>query len=550
MLPASAVDPEIRQQWRENGYWQDISLDQALSHAAKRFADAPLNIHSDVRPAQVTLAELRKRGLVLAGALQKRGIGSGDVVALQLPNWIEAALVYQAAAAIGAVILPIVPIFGEAELGFILRDARARVLFIPGVWRGTDYVERVQRMGETPELRAVVVVAGDLESVAAGGGSPSEFLTWDHFLADSGPYTPNPTNPDAPAFMVYTSGTTANPKGVIHSSNSLLAEVTQSYPEGDDTIRVLSPYPAGHIAGALGVLAHLVAGRPTVLFDVWDPVAAVGYIESQRITSTAGTPYHYLGLLDAAEATNSDLSSLRACGTGGATVPESLVARAERLNIHLFRRYGMSEHPTVTQGDDSDPLDLRMTTDGRARPGVEVRIVDDEGRDVAPGTSGEVATRGPDMFMGYTDPEQTCAAILPGGWYLSGDIGVFDERQCLTIVDRKKDIIIRGGENISSREIEDLMLRIAGVAEAAAVGMPDERLGERVCIYIIVEPDTHVDLLSVQTAFASFGVARQKTPERVIVAQAFPRTAAGKIRKVDLRRTLRQEFAMEKRNNG
>jgi acyl-CoA synthetase (AMP-forming)/AMP-acid ligase II len=535
------LDASIKQRWRAAGYWPDIALDAALDRAAQSQPHARLTIHSANRPADETLASLRRGGLRIASALRELGLKSGDVVALQLPNWIETALIYQAAAALGCVILPIVPIFGPTELGFILRNSRARALFIPSNWRKVDYVERFRAAGNCPDLNDVVVV---------GGPAPKGFLDWDALQSGSEAFAPANPAPDDPAFMVYTSGTTAEPKGVIHTSNTLLAEVFQSYPPEDTTARVLSPYPAGHIAGALGILAHAVAGRPTVLFDTWDPIAAVGYIASNPITHTAGTPFHYLGLLDAAEAQGSDLSSLRSCGTGGATVPESLVERAERLGVHLFRRYGMTEHPTVTQGADGDPLHRRMTTDGRARAGVELRIVDDDGNDLPSGAPGEVATRGPDMFVGYSDPALTKAAMLPGGWYLSGDIGIIDADGCLTIVDRKKDIVIRGGENISSREIEDLVLRVPGVSEAAAVGMPDARLGERICVYVIIRDGVVLDLAAVQAAFTSFGVARQKTPERLIVATDLPRTAAGKIKKAELREDLRREAAQVENSLG
>lgn len=525
----------IEEQWRRQGYWRDIGLGEGFRQAAAQSPDATLRIHSTERPALVPLGELHARGLRLAGALHASGLRQGDVIALQLPHWEEAALVYQAAAALGCVILPVVPIFAEAELGFILRDAKARALFVPNVWRKVDYLERVRRIGGAPDLDLVVVV-GDRPP-------PGEFMAWDDLVARHGDVPPYAVQPDDPAFMVYTSGTTADPKGVIHSSNTLLAEVFQSYPPGGAAARVLSPYPAGHVAGSLGVLAHAVAGCPTVLFDVWNPAAAAEAIEREAITHTAGTPFHYLGLFDAAEAANRNLSSLRSCGTGGATVPESLVARAERLGVHLFRRYGMTEHPTVTQGADEDPLVLRMTTDGHPRDGIELRIVDDEGNDLPPGEAGEVTTRGPDMFMRYTDPALTEAAHLPGRWYLSGDIGRIDEQGCLTIVDRKKDIIIRGGENISSREIEDLVLRLPGVSEVAAVGMPDARLGERVCVYVLGVPGLALTVADLQRAFASFGVARQKTPERVVIVTDPPRTAAGKIKKAELRKTLLLEFS-------
>lgn len=526
----SHIPRELRDAWRASGYWRDMTLNDAFDAAAARRPDALLTIHGQAGPVDIRLRDLRDRGRKLAGALHGCGVNPGDVIAILLPNGVETALAYQAAATLGCVILPIVPIYGSHELSFVLRDCGAKLLFVPNNWRNTNFLDRVRALKDVPALETVVVV---------GEGDCGEFLAWGSFVQRGGDCPAPATGADDPAFMVYTSGTTANPKGVLHSANSLLAEVWQSYPDDDPDSRVMSPYPAGHVAGALGVLAHAAAARRVVLFETFDAQAAVHAIASEGITHTAGTPFHYLALLDAADVAGHSVNSLRAGGTGGATVPESLVARAERAGIHLFRRYGMSEHPTVTQGADGDPLHLRMTTDGRVRPGVEIRIIDDNGHDCETGQDGEVVTRGPDMFMGYSDPQIDAQAWLPGGWFLSGDIGRIDAGGHLAITDRKKDIIIRGGENISSRDVEDLLLRMDGVREAAVVGYPDERLGERICACLIVADGVAITLDDVTAAFRQFGAARQKTPERIILAQDLPRTAAGKIRKADLRRDLR-----------
>lgn len=521
---------ELQRLWRAQGFWRDISLGAAFEAAAARAPEAMLTIHGADQAESISLGELRERGIRLAGALSALGLTAGDVVAIQLPNSLENCLLYQAAAALGCVILPIIPVYGPRELGFILRDCRAKILFIPDSWRKIDFMQRVRDMSVTPDLQKVVVV----------GTNPAEFLSWQEFEAGAAPMYARGISPDAPAFMVYTSGTTANPKGVLHSANGLLAEVWQGYPDDDPESRILSPYPAGHIAGALAILAHGAAARRAVIFETFEASAAVRYIEEEAISHTSGTPFHYLALLDAAEAFGCNVGSLRACGTGGATVPETLVSRAEAAGIHLFRRYGMSEHPTVSQGADGDTLAERMTTDGRLRPGVEVRIVDDLGEDVASGREGEVATRGPDMFLGYLDPAVDAECWLPGGWFLSGDIGRLDAAGFLTITDRKKDIIIRGGENISSREVEELLLQVPGVREAAAVGFPDDRLGERVAAFVTVGVGATVDLPLVEDVFRAAGAARQKTPERLFIVADFPRTAAGKVRKSDLRHQTRE----------
>ena len=521
----------LEQGWRAAGLWRDLTLDQAFAATAAARPDARLLIHSAERPTIAPLADIRAKGVRLARSLYALGVRPGDVVAVQLPNWIETAILYQAIARLGCVIMPVIPIYGEHELTHILNDSRAAALFVPERWRKTDYVERVRKLGDTPYLKAVVIV---------GNEAPAGMVSWSAFTdLDAQPPEPVADAP-APGFMVYTSGTTAAPKGVLHSANGMLSEIWQTSMSSGGAVRRLSPFPAGHVAGALSLIGHAALGETTVLFDTWDPKAAAELVARERITHLSGTPYHYMSLLDAQEASGADFSSLTDCGGGGATVPESLVARAERQGVHFYRRYGMSEHPTVTRGSSAAPLQQRMMTDGPPAPGCEVRILDDDGRDLPVGREGEVTTRGPELFLGYTDPALTAESILPGRWFRTGDIGRMDENGCLTITDRKKDIIIRGGENISSREVEDLVMRLPGVLEVAAVAMPDPVLGERVCAFIRARDGTSLSVEQVDQAFREFGVARQKTPEKLVVLDEFPRTASGKVRKADLRAMLRE----------
>jgi acyl-CoA synthetase len=528
----NAVNNPMADQWRTLGLWPGTTLDRAFAATAAAFPTRALHIGSATRASVSTVAELHTDGVALAGALHHHGVRRGDVIAMQLPHWRESALLYRAAAALGAVIMPIVPIYAEAELDFLLRDSRAAILFVPGTWRGTDHAARLARLAPLPDLKAIVIV---------GDTATAPHIGWDTFAAHSTAMPAPDWQPDDPAFLVYTSGTTAAPKGVIHSSNSLLAEIAQApRPADGGEKRTLSPYPAGHVAGSLAIFGHAISGDTTFIFDAWDAPAAARAIAEQRVIATSGTPFHYASLFDAADASGADLSSLTFCGTGGAGVPESLVARAEAIGVRLFRRYGMSEHPTVSQGRFDDPFTQRMQTDGHLLPGCEVRILDDDDADLPTGADGEIVTRGPDMFLGYTDASLNAAAFLPGGWFRSGDIGRLGADGTLTITDRKKDIIIRGGENLSARDIEEHLLSLPGVLEAAAVAMPDERLGEKVCAYVILRPGAALTLADIDTAFRQRGVARQKTPERLIIAADLPRTPAGKIMKAALRTQLKQ----------
>jgi len=345
-------------------------------------------------------------------------------------------------------------------------------------------------------------------------------------------------SPDDLAILIYTSGTTADPKGVRHSHRTLLAELNAAPPVAETAV-ALSPWPPGHIAGVLGLGRFWLKGMHTVLMERWDAHDAARLIAEHQIAATSGTPFHLSSLLDAAEADGVDITCLTDYLAGATMIPPSLIARCEARGLHTYRSYGMSEHPTISRGDPSDPLDKRLNTDGRLCPGVEVVIVDDDGQPVATGVAGEILSRGPERFLGYTDTETNAASILPGGWLRTGDIGRLDADGFLSISDRKKDVIIRGGENIASREVEDLLLMLDGVRDVAVVGAAHPTLGEQVCAFLVLHPEARIGLAEIDAHFRAKGVARQKTPERLEIVDDLPRNAAGKVLKPVLRGRLR-----------
>jgi acyl-CoA synthetase (AMP-forming)/AMP-acid ligase II len=280
----------------------------------------------------------------------------------------------------------------------------------------------------------------------------------------------------------------------------------------------------------------LVHGSPTVVQETWDPARAAALVDEHALTYGVGAPVMLAGLLDQRAKGTATLATLREFMVGAANVPPALVHRAEAAGLPAYRCYGSSEHPTISTGIAGDPLAKRATTDGRLIAGNEVRLVDDAGNDVPDGAEGEIASRGGELFLGYTDPALDRDAFLPGRWFRTGDIGRLDADGYLTVTDRKKDIIIRGGENISSKEVEDVLAEHPAVLEAAAIGLPDERLGERVCAVVVLAAGRTLDLDEVREHFAASGLAKQKTPERVEVATELPRTPAGKVQKFVLRR--------------
>ncbi|MFL0413688.1 MULTISPECIES: AMP-binding protein [Sphingomonas] len=511
----------------------DRPLISAFREGAARFPDAMLTVSSAQRAGTHRLADITAQGLRFAAGLRARGIGAGDIVAVQLPAWAEWMIACVGIAHSGAAMLPIVSIYGAKELGFILRQSGAKLLVTPDRWRSADYAQVLAACGDLPALGAHVVI---------GDAVPAGAVDWRDMLLDPAATPPTACDPDALAMLVYTSGTTADPKGVCHSSRSLLSELAAvaHARRGIEEI-ILSPWPPGHVAGACTMMRFLTQGRALVLMDQWDPAEAAMLIERHRVSSASFTPFHLAGILDAADCVGRDLSSLVNCLVGAAPVPPTLIERCAARGLSTFRSYGSSEHPTVTTGYPDDPMHKRLTTEGRAMTGSRMRFVDDAGDDVPPGANGEIVTRGPELFTGYFDPSLNAAAMLPDGWYRTGDIGHLDRDGYLVISDRKKDIIIRGGENISSREVEDVLLADPMVQEAAVVACPDARMGEIVCAFITPRPGARVNLESVRAHFADAGIARQKTPERVIIVDALPRNTTGKVLKHELRARVRRD---------
>tara|TARA_R110002020_G_scaffold77613_8_gene195913 strand:- start:13813 stop:15078 length:1266 start_codon:yes stop_codon:yes gene_type:complete len=417
--------------------------------------------------------------------------------------------------------LPIVTIYGPKELGFILRQSGAKWLFTPDRFRNIDYSNIVANCHDLLGLERHIVIGPDFEALEAEGPISK----------------PVSADPEDLALLVFTSGTTADPKGVMHSARGLLAELEtmRIMRGGADDDAVISPWPPGHVAGALSMYRYLCQGSPLVLMDHWDPALAAELVESHRVTSSSGTPFHLSGMMAAAEANGHDLSSLRQYLVGAAPVPPSLIEACQRQGLAVYHCYGSSEHPTVTSGVVDDPLDKQLHTEGRAIVGSEMRFVDDDGKDVPSGEEGEICTRGPELFIGYLDPVLNESAFLPGGWYRSGDIGRLDAEGFLLITDRKKDIIIRGGENISSKEVEAVLLRLDAVADAAVVAAPDERMGEVVRACLVLSPGAAITLEDIRAHFAATGIAKQKTPERLSIVDELPRNASGKVLKYKLR---------------
>ena len=527
----------------------DLTLAAHIRAGAAAHDGCPLVFVAGDAERETTLGALVSDAERAAAALQARGIGPGDVVAVQLPGSYEGAIIQVAVGLCGAVLLPVVMIYGPRELDFVLRRSGATAFVLPRQHRGRPHADVVlpalagpSGPSGLPKLKLAVVVGdstpGDRApghgAVGHGAVGYAELLH-----QPGGSYRQPRLDPGDRAVLMYTSGTTAEPKGVQHSHRTLLAEATSRvYTLNGPGARHLGLFPPGHMAGLLSLLRILLLGTPTVIMQAWDAARAAALIDRHAVTSCGGAPVQLSGLLDQQANGTAALSTLREVLTGAAPVPPSLIQRADAAGITAFRSYGSSEHPTVTAGAIADSPARRAGTDGPLLAGNEVRLVDADGHDVPGGGPGEILTRGPELFTGYTDPALNAAAFLPGGWFRTGDVGRIDADGYLTVTDRLKDIIIRGGENISAKEVEDLLITHPAVADVAVIGVPDPALGERVGAVVVVRPGFAFDVEAARAHFAAAGAARPKTPEVIVLADELPRTPSGKVRK-DLLRGVR-----------
>ena len=523
-------------EFARSGAWADLTIAELAEQRAEADPDGIALIAGET---QMSWAALLADARALAASLRSLGLVPGDVVSFQTPNWAEAAVINLAAALSGLVINPIVPIYRDAEVGMMLADSRAKALFTAGSFRNYDYAAMAERLRPLlPALRHIVTVRSEsamtLESLIAQGRGHS-------FERPS-------VDPGSVKMLLFTSGTTGRPKGVLHSHNTLYRVLQQSarhwgIKPGD---AMLMPSPVTHVSGyGNGLELPFVAGTRTVLMESWNAAEAIALIERHQVTGTvAATPF-LVELAKAASAAGKRLPSFRFFACGGAAVPPDVIPAANRAfeRCRAFRVFGSSEVPLVTLGYPAaaDEM-LAATTDG-APIDYTVRVVDDAGHDVAPGADGEILARGPAMFLGYCDRRQTEEAITADGYFRTGDIGCITPEGALLITGRKKDLIIRGGENISAKEIEDVLHAHPAVEEASVVAMPHARLGEGVCAYVILRPDAVADADALAAHVAASGLARQKIPERFEIVSELPRTASGKIRKDQLRLDIKAKLA-------
>ncbi|CAJ1510492.1 AMP-binding protein [[Mycobacterium] burgundiense] len=515
----------IRDAAYQRGLWVTDTLADALHDAATHTPDRVLLVDGEVR---LDGATLQRQARALAQSLLSR-IPTGSVVSFMLPNWHEAAVVYLGATLAGMIVNPILPSLRDHELAFILDDVDSRMIFIPATFRGHDYAAMLARV--TAQLSAppeVVVVRGD-------GHTPYAAV-----LAPHTQHTELPQlDPDAVRMVLYTSGTTGRAKGVLHSHNSLHALISQLRDNWlvspGDTFLV--PSPIAHIGGSIYAFeCPLLLGTTAVLMEQWDPDAAVTLLTAERCSHMAGATPFLAGVLGAAERAGTRLPDLKVFICGGASVPPSLIRAATAYfdKAVVSRVYGSTEVPVTTVGSMT-PGDVEHAAETDGRPGIAEVILAD----------GEIRARGAQMLLGYLHPEDNDTAFDAHGYFRTGDLGAWVDDGYLVVTGRAKDIIIRNGENISPKEIEDILLAVPEIAEIAIVGVPDDRTGERACAVIVPGPAGAPDVHRLHEVLLGHGVARFKVPEQVVIWDELPKNDAGKVLKHQIRAALTEAVDAE-----
>ena len=519
------------------GFWKNRTLLDDFDALLRERPEALAIVAHDVTTGQrtrLTYGELGTRVERIAVGLAGLGVETGDVVSYQLPNWWQFVALHLACLRIGAITNPMMPILRRRELEFMLNHARSKVIVTPSVFRDFDYAAMIAGMRDAlPHLTHAFVIGGEgdaaFEQLLA---SRVDRAAAERLFAERRP------SPDDIIQVLYTSGTTGEPKGVMHTSNTLMSNLgpyrERLHLTADATVFMASPL--AHQTGFMyGLMMPFVLGVPVVLQDIWNKSVAADLFAEEKATYTmASTPF-LADLTDEAERRPDAFRSLRIFLAAGAPIPRVLVRRAtDNLGATIASGWGMTENGAVTVTRPEDPPEKAFETDGRPLPGMEVRTVDAQDRPLPAGEEGRLQVRGCSNFVGYLR-RPDLDAVDADGWFDTGDLARIDADGYVRITGRAKDIIIRGGENIPVVEIEGLIYKHPDVQDVAIVAMPDERLGERACAFVTAKPGTTLTLQGVVDYLGQQHVSKNYLPEHLEVLAELPRTASGKIQKFVLR---------------
>ena len=518
--------------------WRDRTI---LDFLDERLRDIPDHVyitdHNSVtgRSTSWSYRNIDRISRQIAAGLRAHGVGKGDVVAVQLPNWWEFAALHLACARLGAITNPLMPIFRAHELEFMLSFADTKVMVIPRVFRGFNYEPMLEELRpKLPALEHVFIVGGD-------GDNAFETALLNRGLADERDiedlFARSRPQPNDVIQYCYTSGTSGQPKAVMHTSNTLVACVEGMYPlDITHELVVLMGSPLAHQTGFLyGILLPIVVGGRLVLMDVWNPEHAAQLIDAESVTFTMGATPFLSDLTDTPAWEKYSSATLELFVCAGAPIPRPLVANAQqRLGANIIAGWGMSENGLVTTTRRTDGQEKIFTTDGAPWPGMEVRIVNDAGEDVGLDTDGQLQARGAANFVGYLKRPEAYE-VDAEGWFVTGDIARLDAAGYVTVTGRAKDILIRGGENVPIAEVESVLFDQPAVHKVAIVPMPDDRLGERGCAFFVLNEGTTFDMQSMKAHLSAQNVAINYWPERLEVLEDMPMTPSGKVQKFKLR---------------
>ncbi len=529
--------------YREHGWWRDRLVVDDLEDVARLRPDDTAMVTYSADGAwreSLTFAELRDAVNSIALGLLELGIGPGDRVCHQIPNWWYFTALHLACNRIGAISCPLVTILRERELTFMLQALRARSLIVPTTYRHFDHSRLGQRLLEKVESLEYVF---DIDGPSEGSGSFQR-----HFLrrpdAASDPLLlacPKPSADDV-ASVQFTSGTTGEPKGVMHTHNTLFA-ATRLLPWALDLTRddvVVMPSPLAHASGFLyGVLMPITWGQKVVYQDIWDAHEFLKIVDAEGGTYTMGSPPFVFDTIRVCQEMRRDAGTLRIFSCSGAPIPRYLAEQTSRvLGARLANNWGLTETggATVTPAMN---LDRSSNSDGTVSPAMEIRIADDSGKTLPNGQSGRLLIRGASQFRGYFErSELTAAAVDDDGWLDTGDLASIDDDGYISVTGRVKDLVIRGGENIPVVEVEAALHQHPDVADVAVIAVPDARLGERACAVVVPAPGRQPTLQELTGYLEQRGFAKQYWPERLEFTHELPRTPAGKVRKF----ALQQEY--------
>ncbi|MBX6390121.1 MAG: AMP-binding protein [Frankia sp.] len=532
----------------QQGLWRDYTLFDALERQVAERGDKVFGTDSTT---SYTFTELRDTALRLATGLVRRGIAAGDRVAVQIPSWTDFFVIATALSRIGAILVPIMPIYRRDEVGYIVETAGVVAAITTDHYRGFDHADLFLDLRRTSAtLRDVIVVRG--QTLPPGTVAYADVLADVHPAAAAAEIGPG-VGPDDPFAVVFSSGTTSRPKGCLHTFNTMacgarLLGVGWHYSESDVQF---GPSPVTHTTGLVtSFLLPLLHGASSHLMEQWEPREALERIAKFGCTGCVSATTFLQMILRVYDPNVHDASTMRFWTSAGAPIPGSFVleARAAFPNMQVLSLYGRTENITTTMCTLDDPPERSVTSDGRALPLQEVRIVDEEGKEVPRGQEGDIGYRGSMNCLEYIgQPEETARNYTADGFHRSGDLGIMDADGYVRVTGRLKDIVIRGGLNISVRQVEDLLAAHPAVEDVAVVAMPDQEMGEKACAYIVfAEGQAPLTLAQIRDYLLGHGLAIQKVPERLEIVTSLPTTATGKIQKHLLRADIAAKLAAEK----